>query len=65
MNGSNTMTEKEKFESVYKDRLELLVSGYSYEKLGKISIPTVLLKYIERWYSYSYISENDNWMLFG
>ena len=35
---------------VYKERLELLVSGYSFENSGEISIPIVLLKYIERWY---------------
>ena len=41
----------EEFESLYKQRLELLVSGYSFENSGEISIPIVLLKLIERWYN--------------
>ena len=40
-----------KFESLYKERLELLVSGFSFENSGKICIPIVLLKCIERWYN--------------
>ena len=45
------------FESVYNSRLEALVAGYSYQNLLQekkekpISIPTVILKTIERWYS--------------
>ena len=44
------MAEEQEFESVYRERLELLVSRYSFENSGEISIPIVLLKYIERWY---------------
>ena len=45
------MTQEKTFESVYKERLELLVYGYSYKNSGKFSIPIVLLKCIERWYA--------------
>ena len=45
------MADQKEFESVYKERLELLVCGYSYENSGKISIPIVLLKCIEKWYN--------------
>ena len=45
--------DKDTLESVYKDRLELLVYGYVYENSKNISIPmpNVLLKLIELWYN--------------